>query len=376
MATRSDLLDRELRRAVRRVAQRAGTDADRGWPRLAELGALAAGLPADSGGLCLGLGTAVGICEELGHELADPLLLDTMTAADLLAGAEPHRPMLDALLAGRLRIALAVDADPAVESTEDGWRVDGVIPFVTGADRADAYLLAARTGGGRRLHVVPAARPGSRSEPHAAMPTVALCALHLDGLRLYPPDALDPADLDASGPDPGGPELAGSDVDRPDAAPGSALPTRVRVRARIRRAAYLVGLASAAHALTVRHARQRRQFDRLLADNQAVAFPLAELAVRLEATRRCVRHCGRLQDAGEPCELPAVHAAATAAELALDATRIGVHLHGAFGMTDLASISRHYRHAAVEALRDGGPARLYREAGRLRLSTAGRGDTL
>jgi len=342
--TRSELLDRELRRAVRQVAHRSGGATGRGWTELAGLGTFSAALPVEAGGLHLGLVVAAALCEELGGELADPLLLDTMTAADLLAAdAERHRPLLDLVLAGRRRLALALHGDPTAKSTVDGWLVDGVIPFVTGADRADAILLAARTGERSGVYLVPGDRPGCRAEPDRGAPTAALCVLRLDGLRLHPVDELN-----------------------------EPVPERARARARIRRAAYLVGLATAAHALTVRHVRQRRQFDRPLADNQAVAFPLAELAIRIEAARRCVRHAAGLDDDGRSGELPGVGAAAMAAELALDTTRIGIHLHGAFGMTEAASISRFYRHAAAESLRDGGPTRLWREAGRLRLAAARR----
>ncbi|HVQ91210.1 MAG TPA: acyl-CoA dehydrogenase family protein [Mycobacteriales bacterium] len=415
MASRSELLDRELRRAVRQVARRGRSDGDRCWRELAGLGALAAGVPVDAGGLDLGLAAAGGYCEALGRELAAPLLLDTMTAADLLAGAAArHRPLLDRVIAGERKIALALDAQLAAAELDGGWLVDGEAPFVTGADRADLFLLAAAG----ELWLVPADRPGCAVRPHVAAPTAGLHALRLNRLRLAPADALGHADpgpptgpadgsarepgsrpadgaapepgsrpADGSAPEPGsrpadgaarepGSGPAAGQAPDPGGEPGAGqpapLPDRVRARARARRAGYLVGLAAGGHDRTVQHVRGRRQFDRPLGDNQSVAFGLAELAVRVEATRRMVRHAGWLDDAGRPALLAATEAAAAAAELALDTTRAGVHLHGAFGTTDAASIAGYYRHAAVEALRDGGPARLWREAGRLRLAAAAR----
>ncbi len=440
MASRSELLDRELRRAVRQVARRGRSDGDRCWRELAGLGALAAGVPVDAGGLDLGLAAAGGYCEALGRELAAPLLLDTMTAADLLAGAAArHRPLLDRVIAGERKIALALDAQlAAAEPDGEGWLVDGEAPFVTGADRADLFLLAAAG----ELWLVPADRPGCAVRPHVAAPTAGLHALRLSRLRLAPADALGHADpgpptgpadgsarepgsrpaagsagepgsgpaagsarepgsgpADGSAGEPGSGPAAGSAREpgsgpadgsagepgsgpaagrapEPGGEPGAGqpapLPDRVRARARARRAGYLVGLAAGGHDRTVQHVRGRRQFDRPLGDNQSVAFGLAELAVRVEATRRMVRHAGWLDDAGRPALLAATEAAAAAAELALDTTRAGVHLHGAFGTTDAASIAGYYRHAAVEALRDGGPTRLWREAGRLRLAAAAR----
>src|SRR6266496_5228600 len=69
--TRSELLDRELRRAVRQVAHRSGGATGRGWTELAGLGTFSAALPVEAGGLHLGLVVAAALCEELGGELAD-----------------------------------------------------------------------------------------------------------------------------------------------------------------------------------------------------------------------------------------------------------------------------------------------------------------
>jgi alkylation response protein AidB-like acyl-CoA dehydrogenase len=57
-----------------------------------------------------------------------------------------------------------------------------------------------------------------------------------------------------------------------------------------------------------------------------------------------------------------------AAELALDATRASLHVHGARGMAAEWPVHRYYRWAVVEANRLGSPRRLWEEAGRARLA--------
>jgi alkylation response protein AidB-like acyl-CoA dehydrogenase len=57
-----------------------------------------------------------------------------------------------------------------------------------------------------------------------------------------------------------------------------------------------------------------------------------------------------------------------AAELALDTTRLGMHLHGALGLLLSSPIQRSYRRAAVEAARLGRVTTLWRELGARRLA--------
>jgi len=138
---------------------------------------------------------------------------------------------------------------------------------------------------------------------------------------------------------------------------------RARWRDHTRQAAYLLGLAAGAHRLAVRRALTRRQFGQPLAEHQAIAFPLAAQLAHQEAVRLLVHRAAWLDEQGEPADRAALRALAYAAEQALETTAWAVHVHGAFGLTRYAPVSRYYTLAATEALRHGSPAALWKRAG-------------
>ncbi len=323
VTTTAGLLGEELRRTVR-GALADGSDP---WPALVELGVFGYAVPVDAGGLDLGLRAAALVCEELGRALVRPLPLDTMTAADHLVAARDGRA--ERWAAGEVPTAVAV----LTEATLRDDTLTGRAGYVT--QPAGALLVAAPDGSVRLL---PVDRPGWSARPLGAIADAGLAELIFTNLPVYARDAVDVPWY----------------------------PPEVLARDRVRRAAYLVGLADEAFRLSVRHTRARTQFDRPLADNQVIGFALAETAARLAAARRLTYHAAGQADRYTADALPvATQALAMAAELALSSTRQGVQLHGAFGMTTAASIQRYYRHALVEAVRGGRPAALWAEAGRL-----------
>jgi len=124
--------------------------------------------------------------------------------------------------------------------------------------------------------------------------------------------------------------------------------------ARVRQAAYLVGLAQAALDHAVDHARTRRQFGQPIGKFQALSFRLSELSMHIDATRLLVHD----RDA-------AAHAAANlaaASDLARTVTTRTMQIHGAAGMRSDNDAQLYYRWAAAESVRLGTPSRLRRES--------------
>jgi alkylation response protein AidB-like acyl-CoA dehydrogenase len=136
----------------------------------------------------------------------------------------------------------------------------------------------------------------------------------------------------------------------------------VLLRARVRHAAYLLGLADAALTGTSEHLRRRRQFGRSLASQQAPAFRLADAATELEAVGLLVQETAWLADTGGDARLAALESLACAAELARRVAREAVQLHGAVGMTEEHDAQLFYRRAAVDSLLLGRPTELRRLA--------------
>jgi alkylation response protein AidB-like acyl-CoA dehydrogenase len=147
-------------------------------------------------------------------------------------------------------------------------------------------------------------------------------------------------------------------------------PTGPLARARLRQAAYLLGIAGGAHQVAVRYADVRRQFDTKLRDLPAVAFPLARSVVALRATTAAVYRGAWLVDSGSGSGAAAVSALAMAAETAREVVRSCMQGCGVRAMTPELGLHRYFRLAAAESGRYGEPAALWRLAGTARLAEA------
>ncbi len=333
-----EVLARQLRQAVRGVLGGSDPDhpVDGWWRELAELGVFAAGVPTARDGLGLGVLAGVLVSEEAGRHGYDAGLLDTMTALDALVAAAPTHPFQPAVppaLAGDWR---AVLVDPAVP--------DRPVPYAG----ADALLVRTATG----YALIPADLPGVRVHPR---PTAA-GTVHTV--------TLDPGTVTAAD------ELYGHTTgDAIDGSTGDELDAAVTTAARLRRAGWLAGLAHNCLAHTVRRTRSRQQFGRAVADNQAVAFTLARLLTRYEAIRNLLSAtAGALdesrrgtRDEPAPAQL-ADGLLAASIELARDATRTAVQLHGAYGMTLGSPVERPYRTLPVAVAAEPSTSALYTDA--------------
>lgn len=340
-----DPLERQLQRAIR-DAVGDGATPPAAWSALVELGAIRFGVPTSSGGFDLGQGAVALVCEELGRALLESPYLDMMLGADCLVavgGEDGQKARLRAIADGDLAVAAADLASYSgggsavtVEERAGRWvAVGDAGPVANGG--APAVLLALALESGPALFLVPTGSRGVRVRPARL------------GARVELHDVvLDADDLLARG---GAAERAFA---------------YALERARVRQAAYLVGLAAGAVDEAVAYARTRRQFGRAIVEFQAVALRLASLLGLLDAARISVRHAAQLQDGKSDARLAATQALALATELALDATREAMHVHGAYGMTEAAPVSRFYRRAAVEAARGHPTAELWCEAGRWR----------
>ncbi|MFF7755225.1 acyl-CoA dehydrogenase family protein [Streptomyces sp. NPDC007971] len=314
---------------------------------LTDLDLFALELPDAMGGLAFPLACAVPVCEELGRLAAPDPYQAHAVLADIVRAPEGEGPgsrsaaltrVLPLLGAGKTGAGLGVGTGVRAARGREGWALDGECALPAAPPDAAFHVVPARTADGTVLAVVAADAPG-----------LAGTATRREGVRRLaltgvPAQALSEPLHDADG-----------------------RPSPLLVRARLRQAAHLLGLACGAHRLAVQRAANRHQFGRPIGENQAVAFPLAEQFAHLEAVRLLVHEAAWDADGGRPAAVGATQSLAYAAELALQVTAHAVHVHGAAGITGDFAVQRHYRTAAVEATRWGAPTSLWREAGALRL---------
>ena len=91
-------------------------------------------------------------------------------------------------------------------------------------------------------------------------------------------------------------------------------------RSRVILGAAATGLARAATEYAIEYAKSREQFGKPIAEHQAVAFRLADMALRVDASRLLVLRAARKLDAGAPAPLEAAMAKLHASETAMFCT--------------------------------------------------------
>jgi short/branched chain acyl-CoA dehydrogenase len=122
---------------------------------------------------------------------------------------------------------------------------------------------------------------------------------------------------------------------------------------RISVAAMGIGLAQGAYDLAFQYAKDRRQFDRPIAEFQAVQFALADMATEIEAGRSMVYRAAWLKDQGRPFGKEAAMAKLYTGELSNRAANAALQIHGGYGFMDEFPISRLYRDQKILEIGEG-----------------------
>jgi acyl-CoA dehydrogenase len=122
---------------------------------------------------------------------------------------------------------------------------------------------------------------------------------------------------------------------------------------RITLGAAATGLARAALEYAVEYAKTREQFGKPIAEHQAVAFRLADMAVRVEASRLLVWSAARKADAGEDVGLEASMAKLYASEAAMWCTWAAVQTLGGWGYSREYPVEKWMRDAKLEEIEEG-----------------------
>ncbi|MEU9884960.1 acyl-CoA dehydrogenase family protein [Sphaerisporangium sp. NPDC051011] len=336
-----------------------GRDGTSALAALADMDGFAFAAAIDLGGFDLGLSCGVTIAVELGRRALPDVYSGGMLVVDALAEAGEDAPGADvaaAVVAGK-QVVVAAGLDQVCRPTavrarrsEGGWRPSGAVTVEdVHPDQACCAAFRAEEGDGEvLLAVLPSTVWRGAAGPAYPWsgPVESPAALSLDEVTVT-----------------SGQVVGGLGAGRPLSDPAGLL-----ARHRVRQAGYLLGFGFGAHALAVTHTANRRQFDRFVLDNQAVAFPLAKARIDLEAARLLVYRAAWQADAGEPFSREAAEALAWTAEVALRTIRISVQAHGARGLTLGAPVHRFFEVIRSAATRLGPPGALWQEAGRHRLA--------
>jgi alkylation response protein AidB-like acyl-CoA dehydrogenase len=118
-------------------------------------------------------------------------------------------------------------------------------------------------------------------------------------------------------------------------------------------AAQATGIAAGAFERSLQYAQERKAFGKLLIDHQAIAFKLADMYTKLEASRNFVYKAAVLKDQGQPFGLASSMAKLYAAEAAMWITTEAVQIHGGYGYVKEYHVERLMREAKVTQIYEG-----------------------
>jgi acyl-CoA dehydrogenase len=116
---------------------------------------------------------------------------------------------------------------------------------------------------------------------------------------------------------------------------------------RILIASEALGTGKVALRRAVAYAKERIVFGRPIGQNQAVAFPLAEIHARLRAAEGMIRRAAWMLDRRLPCGEEANLAKYLAAEAGFAAADHAVQVHGGFGYAEEYHVARYWREARL-----------------------------
>ena len=122
---------------------------------------------------------------------------------------------------------------------------------------------------------------------------------------------------------------------------------------RVNVSARACGVAQRAFELAVAYAQQRHTFGKPIAEHQAVAFSLAEMATKVEAGHLMMVNAARLKDTGERNDVAAGMAKYLCSEYCAEVTQASFRIHGGYGYSTEYEIERLMREAPFLLIGEG-----------------------
>ncbi len=122
---------------------------------------------------------------------------------------------------------------------------------------------------------------------------------------------------------------------------------------RIGIAAQALGLASGALERSVKYSKERKAFGTEIANHQAIAFMLADMAIKVEASRDLCLKAAWLKDQGKSYSTASAIAKVFASEAAMWVTTKAVQIHGGYGYVKEYHVERMMRDAKLTEIYEG-----------------------
>jgi alkylation response protein AidB-like acyl-CoA dehydrogenase len=295
------------------------------------------------GGLGLGLFEAALAIEQAGRHLLMTPLCEAAAVSWTLSRAAAGKaapPALASLVGGDALIVPATEpphwrfgarrSDADLEFDPRAISLTGAVAFVPFARPANLFLVATNAGNEPLLALVDGAAEGLAETTRGNVDGSTATTLTFDNVAV----------------------AAEFIVTRGETA--SRLAAAMQDALALLASAELLGLAAAAHEMTVDYLKLRQQFGRPIGSFQALQHRAVNGMVDIELNRSLIYRV--LADFDRGAHHPAMISAvkARAARVALEVVRAALQMHGAVGYTDSHDIGLYYKRAIVLASRYGG----------------------
>ena len=220
----------------------------------------------------------------------------------------------------------------------DGWLLNGSKQWITNAHYAGALIITAVTdpdqppGRGISAFIVPIDAPGftvEKKEDKLGMRASDTAPLRLEDVRV------------------------GADALLGEVGAGFRYFLETLDGGRISIASLALGIAQGAFEVARDYAKERIQFGRPIAKQQAVGFMLADMSTQIDAARLMIHESCRLEDAHEPFAEMSAKAKLFASEMAMKVTYDAIQVLGGYGFCREYPVERMYRDAKLCTIGEG-----------------------
>ncbi len=315
--------------------------------QLSEFGLTSAPHPEEAGGMGLDWTTHLMLYEEVGvtaMDIAVPILINVVSADLLLRlGSDEIRDRyVGPLLAGETSAAFGISepgvgSDVAAVKTRarrdgDDWIISGEKTWISNGRFADFLICTCATESGGLTHIlIDKEEHGfeTRDIKKIGLNAQSTAQIFLDEVRVPVSNTIG------------------------DQGRGLQQTLVVFERARIHMAMWGIALARRALEESIRYAQDRHQHGKQIAGHQLIADKIAIMATEIDAARLLALRAAGMIDRGERCDTECAMAKWYGTEIAVNATRQAVQIHGGNGLTTDFVVERLAREAIIAPIPDG-----------------------
>ncbi len=347
-----DFAEREVKPRAHDIDEKAEYPADL-VQKMADLGLMGIPFPVEYGGAGLSYVTFALVVQELCKACASTgLIMDVNISLFgepvwLFGTEEQKKKYLSAISSGEKLGALAMTepeagSDAASITTTatrdgDGYRLRGRKIFITNGEKADYYVVTAKTdrsAGSRGItdFIV------EKDWPGVSFTT------HYEKLGIRGSTTTDIVFDDVSVP---------IDNRLGDEGMGFKITMDTLDAGRIGIAAQAIGIARAALEESAAYVKERKQFGRPVGEFQAVQFLLADMATDIEAAQGLMLQAAHLREQGVSCARESAMAKLFAGDMAMRVSDNAVQLLGGYGYMREYPVERHMRDAKITQIYEG-----------------------